>query len=86
MNLLKKGKGNYVSDFFGIEKRISDVKLMLAFINYTNLFDSQMLLVRWLQDIDRKQAELVDAQIALEKLRQRDQLLKTENELLRVED
>ncbi|KAK2380517.1 phragmoplast orienting kinesin [Trifolium repens] len=40
----------------------------------------------WLQDIDRKQAELVAAQIALEKLRQRDQLLKTENELLRMEN
>jgi cell division protein FtsB len=86
MNLLKRGKGNYVSEFFGIVKRISDVKLLLAFINYTNLFYSQILLVRWLQDIDRKQAELVAAQIALEKLRQRDQLLKTENELLRVED
>lgn len=36
--------------------------------------------------MDRKQAELVAAQIALENLRQRDQLLKTENEMLRVED
>ena len=39
---------------------------------------------RWLEEIDRKQAELVAAQIALEKLHQRDQLLKTENEMLKV--
>lgn len=41
--------------------------------------------IRWLQEVDRKQAELVAAQIALEKLRQRDQSLKTENEMLKVE-
>ncbi|CAL5213205.1 unnamed protein product [Lathyrus oleraceus] len=40
----------------------------------------------WLQDIDRKQAELVAAQSALENLRQRDHSLKTENELLRMEN
>ncbi|XP_022725985.1 kinesin-like protein KIN-12D isoform X2 [Durio zibethinus] len=40
----------------------------------------------WLEEIDRKQAELVAAQIALEKLRQRDQLLKTENEMLKMEN
>ncbi|XP_065855642.1 LOW QUALITY PROTEIN: kinesin-like protein KIN-12D [Euphorbia lathyris] len=40
----------------------------------------------WLEEIDRKQAEVVAAQIALEKLRQRDQLLKTENEMLKMEN
>ncbi|XP_027348323.1 kinesin-like protein KIN-12D [Abrus precatorius] len=40
----------------------------------------------WLQEMDRKQAELVAAQIALENLRQRDQLLKTENEMLKEEN
>ncbi|CBI32470.3 unnamed protein product, partial [Vitis vinifera] len=40
----------------------------------------------WLEEIDRKQAEMVAAQIALEKLRQRDQLLKTENEMLKLEN
>ncbi|XVF45199.1 hypothetical protein PTKIN_Ptkin02bG0185700 [Pterospermum kingtungense] len=40
----------------------------------------------WLEEIDRKQAELVSAQVALEKLRQRDQLLKTENEMLKMEN
>eukprot|EP00257_Ricinus_communis_P017920 XP_015576480.1 kinesin-like protein KIN-12F [Ricinus communis] len=40
----------------------------------------------WLEEIDRKQAEMVAAQIALEKLRQRDQLLKTENEMLKMEN
>ncbi|KAK7362682.1 hypothetical protein VNO77_04802 [Canavalia gladiata] len=40
----------------------------------------------WLQEMDRKQAELVAAQIALENLRQRDQLLKTENEMLKMEN
>jgi len=36
--------------------------------------------------MDRKQSELVAVQIALENLRQRDQLLKTENEMLKVDD
>lgn len=36
--------------------------------------------------MDRKQAELVAVQIALENLRQREQLLKTENEMLKVEN
>ncbi|KOM31824.1 hypothetical protein LR48_Vigan01g138000 [Vigna angularis] len=40
----------------------------------------------WLQEMDRKQAELVAVQIALENLRQRDQLLKTENEMLKMEN
>ncbi|KAK8518820.1 hypothetical protein V6N12_012061 [Hibiscus sabdariffa] len=40
----------------------------------------------WLEEIDRKQAELVTAEVALEKLRQRDQLLKTENEMLKMEN
>lgn len=40
---------------------------------------------RWLEEIERKQAEMVAAQIALEKLRRQDQLLKTENEMLKVE-
>ncbi|XVF01191.1 hypothetical protein REPUB_Repub04eG0067300 [Reevesia pubescens] len=38
----------------------------------------------WLEEIDRRQVELVAAQIALEKLRQRDQLLKTDNEMLKA--
>ncbi|KAM2008253.1 hypothetical protein EV1_003075 [Malus domestica] len=40
----------------------------------------------WLEEIDRKQAELMAVQIALEKLKQRDQLLKTENEMLKAEN
>ncbi|MED6206577.1 hypothetical protein PIB30_116673 [Stylosanthes scabra] len=40
----------------------------------------------WLQEMERKQAEMVAAQIALENLRQRDQLLKTENEMLKIEN
>ncbi|OMO74183.1 Semialdehyde dehydrogenase, NAD-binding protein [Corchorus capsularis] len=40
----------------------------------------------WLEEIDKKQAELVAAEVALEKLRQRDQLLKTENEMLKLEN
>ncbi|KAJ6419585.1 hypothetical protein OIU84_029653 [Salix udensis] len=39
----------------------------------------------WLEEIDRKHAELVAAQVALEKLHQRDQLHKTENEMLKME-
>ncbi|XP_024021248.1 kinesin-like protein KIN-12D isoform X2 [Morus notabilis] len=40
----------------------------------------------WLEEIDRKQAEVVAAQISLEKLRQRDHLLKAENEMLKMEN
>nr|KYP49832.1 Kinesin-like protein KIF15 [Cajanus cajan] len=40
----------------------------------------------WLQEMDRKQAELVAVQIALENLRQRDQFLNTENEMLKTEN
>ncbi|XP_031381978.1 kinesin-like protein KIN-12D [Punica granatum] len=40
----------------------------------------------WLDEMDRRQAELVAAQVALESLRQRDQLLKTENDMLKVEN
>ncbi|XP_058730761.1 kinesin-like protein KIN-12D [Vicia villosa] len=40
----------------------------------------------WLDDINRKQAELVAAQDALENLRQRHLPLKNENELLRMEN
>ncbi|KAK1385535.1 hypothetical protein POM88_023270 [Heracleum sosnowskyi] len=38
----------------------------------------------WLEEIDRKQAELVAEQIALEKLRQHDRLLTTKNVMLVV--
>ncbi|XP_062020518.1 kinesin-like protein KIN-12D [Rosa rugosa] len=40
----------------------------------------------WLEEIERKQAETIAVQIALEKLRQRDQLHKTENEVLKMEN
>ncbi|KAG6777782.1 hypothetical protein POTOM_017615 [Populus tomentosa] len=40
----------------------------------------------WLEEIDCKHAELVAAQVALEKLHQRDQLLKTESEMLKMEN
>ncbi|GAB2267273.1 hypothetical protein Dimus_002259 [Dionaea muscipula] len=39
----------------------------------------------WLEEIDRRQAELIAAQIALENLHQRDRLLTTENEMLKME-
>lgn len=42
------------------------------------------LLFRWLEEIDRKQAELVATQIALEELRQHDRLLTTKNDMLMV--
>ncbi|XVE93307.1 hypothetical protein REPUB_Repub01dG0180300 [Reevesia pubescens] len=40
----------------------------------------------WLEEIDRRRAELVAAQIALEKLRLREEWLKTENEMLKSVD
>ncbi|KAL8148213.1 hypothetical protein AgCh_005534 [Apium graveolens] len=39
----------------------------------------------WLEEIDRKQAELVTTQIALEELRQEDRLLTTKNDMLMME-
>ncbi|OIT33598.1 phragmoplast orienting kinesin 2 [Nicotiana attenuata] len=40
----------------------------------------------WIEEIERKQAEMVAAQIALEKLHQRDHLLTTENEMIKMEN
>ncbi|XP_077215305.1 phragmoplast orienting kinesin 2 isoform X2 [Tasmannia lanceolata] len=40
----------------------------------------------WLDEINRRHAELVALQIASEKLRQRDQFLTTENEMLKVDN
>ncbi|XP_047980300.1 kinesin-like protein KIN-12D [Salvia hispanica] len=40
----------------------------------------------WLEEIERKQAELMAAHVALEKLRQQDQRLATENEMLKTEN
>ncbi|KAF8406359.1 hypothetical protein HHK36_008446 [Tetracentron sinense] len=40
----------------------------------------------WLEEIDRKHAEMVAARFALEKLRQRDQFLTTENEKMKIEN
>ncbi|XP_030523084.1 kinesin-like protein KIN-12D isoform X2 [Rhodamnia argentea] len=40
----------------------------------------------WLEEIERRQAELVAAQITLEKHHQQEQLLSTENELLKIEN
>ncbi|XP_015061958.1 kinesin-like protein KIN-12D isoform X1 [Solanum pennellii] len=40
----------------------------------------------WIEEIERKQAETVAVQIALEKLRQRNHLLTTENEMLKMEN
>ncbi|CAL1372500.1 unnamed protein product [Linum trigynum] len=39
----------------------------------------------WIEEIDRRQTELVAAQVALENLRQQDQFLKAENEMLKME-
>ncbi|KAE9607258.1 putative plus-end-directed kinesin ATPase transcription factor bZIP family [Lupinus albus] len=39
----------------------------------------------WLEEMDRKQAEMLATQIALENLRHREQLLKTENGMLQME-
>ncbi|XP_071729979.1 kinesin-like protein KIN-12D [Rutidosis leptorrhynchoides] len=39
----------------------------------------------WLEEIERKQAEMITAQVALEQLRQRDRLLSTENEMFKNE-
>ncbi|KAI3446035.1 hypothetical protein Pfo_002700 [Paulownia fortunei] len=40
----------------------------------------------WLEEIERKQAEMMAAHVALEKLRQQDQLVATENEMLKMEN
>ncbi|KAF5814393.1 putative plus-end-directed kinesin ATPase [Helianthus annuus] len=38
----------------------------------------------WLEEIERKQGEMIAAQVALEQLRQRDRLLSTENEMFKT--
>ncbi|KAJ0935723.1 hypothetical protein HanRHA438_Chr03g0122771 [Helianthus annuus] len=40
----------------------------------------------WLEEIERKQGEMIAAQVALEQLRQRDRLLSTENEMFKEEN
>ncbi|KAH9311588.1 hypothetical protein KI387_026623, partial [Taxus chinensis] len=40
----------------------------------------------WLDEINRRQAEMVAARVAAEKLRQRDQFLTTENEMLKTDN
>ncbi|KAL3621187.1 hypothetical protein CASFOL_036099 [Castilleja foliolosa] len=40
----------------------------------------------WLEEIERKQAEMMAAHVALEKLRHHEQLLATENEMLKMEN
>ncbi|XP_051135829.1 kinesin-like protein KIN-12D isoform X2 [Andrographis paniculata] len=40
----------------------------------------------WLEEIERKQSELMAAHVALERLRHQDKLLATENEMLKVEN
>ncbi|XP_022897116.1 kinesin-like protein KIN-12F isoform X3 [Olea europaea var. sylvestris] len=40
----------------------------------------------WLEEIERKQAEMVAAQVTLEQLSQKDQLLTTENEMLKADN
>ncbi|KAL6522612.1 hypothetical protein OROMI_031570 [Orobanche minor] len=40
----------------------------------------------WLEEIERKQAEMMAAHVALEKLREQEQLLSTENEMLKTDN
>ena len=40
----------------------------------------------WLEEINRRQAEMMTARVAAEKLRQRDQLCVAENEALKIEN
>lgn len=74
MSLLRRGKGKQL--YFKIGEICLSISPCVSLLC--------ALLCRWLEEIDRKQAEMVAAQIALEKLRQRDQLHKTENEMLKV--
>lgn len=62
-------------------------RLFFFFMSYLVFFCSsfEVLFSRWLDDIERKQAEMVASQIALEKLHQRVQLLTAENDMLKVD-
>ncbi|GMJ12777.1 phragmoplast orienting kinesin 2 [Hibiscus trionum] len=64
-----------------LESQVKDHEVVKLKQQLNELFEERR---GWLEEIDRKQAELVTAQVALEKLRQRDQLLKTENEMLKM--
>lgn len=74
MSSLKSGMGNDMLNY-------KDICLYSDLISNTPALSN----IRWLEEIERKQAELMAALVALEKLRQQDQLLATENEMLKVE-
>lgn len=74
MSSLKSGMGTDMLNY-------KDIYLYSDLISNTPALSK----FRWLEEIERKQAELMAALVALEKMRQQDQLLATENEMLKVE-
>ena len=80
MGLLRRGEGKHPLQLkpanIGWHSVLKSLAILCIFFHI--LFSS------WLEEIDCKHAELVAAQVALEKLHQRDQLLKTESEMLKV--
>lgn len=49
-----------------------------------SVFPIQTVCCRWLEEINKGQAEIVAARVSAEKFRQRDQVLTTENEKMKV--
>lgn len=88
MNLLRRGEGKHVllqnNDLPPDPHTLYCRKKKRNQKSLQPVYEFSTFLPRWLEEIDRRQAEMVAAQIALEKLRQRDQLLQAENEMLKV--
>ncbi|XP_073158747.1 kinesin-like protein KIN-12D [Henckelia pumila] len=77
LHSLVNGTQNHNAEAQVKEQEVFDLKCQInEFIKERN---------GWLDEIERKQAELVAAHVSLEKLRQRDQLLTTENEMFKVD-
>ncbi|XP_073045648.1 kinesin-like protein KIN-12D [Primulina eburnea] len=77
LHLLVNDTQNHNAEAQAEEQKIVDLKCQInEFIKERN---------GWLDKIERKQAELVAVHVVLEKLQQHDQLLTTENEMLKVD-
>lgn len=77
MNTMRKGKGKQVLHSVKSSSRNMDFRCLII----VSLTISRC---RWIEEIEGKQTDLVTTQIKLEEHRQYEQLLKKENELLKV--
>lgn len=81
MNTMRKGKGKQV--MHSIKFSIAEIWI-LAPSRCFFIVSFTISRCRWIEEIEGKQTDLVTVQIKLEEHRQHEQLLKKENELLKV--